>query len=153
MQIVQDFLVFVGAVFNCLMWTIDKRFRSWLFMNRLDYYVTGEPIWVFNYDHWLDTVFSPVFIEPFNCHTMSKKKKVAKLCDTQMIIAHTCILQIQNYLENNTAEDICENSSKIIQFIDVPGHQKYLKTTIFGLMGHSPHFAMLVMSANTGIGM
>ena len=82
-----------------------------------------------------------------------KRKKVAKLCDTQMIIAHTCILQIQNYLENNTAEDICENSSKIIQFIDVPGHQKYLKTTIFGLMGHSPHFAMLVMSANTGIGM
>lgn len=65
---------------------------------------------------------------------------------------YSLLYQLQNYGENTTAEDICESSSKIIHFIDVPGHQKYLKTTIFGLMGHSPHFAMLVMSANTGIG-
>jgi len=70
---------------------------------------------------------------------------------SQEIVGFDSEGEIQNYLENTTAEDICENSSKIIQFIDVPGHQKYLKTTIFGLMGHSPHFAMLVMSANTGI--
>jgi len=69
-----------------------------------------------------------------------------------LIVNSVFFSQLNNYLENETPEDICENSTKIIQFIDVPGHQKYLKTTIYGLMGHSPHFAMLVMSANRGIG-
>ncbi|XP_067943748.1 GTP-binding protein 2-like [Watersipora subatra] len=70
---------------------------------------------------------------------------------SQEIIGFDSNGELQNYSDNTTAEDVCEKSTKIIHFIDVPGHQKYLKTTIFGLMGHSPHFAMLVMSANTGI--
>ena len=36
-------------------------------------------------------------------------------------------------------------------FIDLAGHQKYLKTTVLGLTGYSPHHAMLVVSANSGI--
>ena len=44
-------------------------------------------------------------------------------------------------------------SSKIITFLDLAGHQKYLKTTIFGLTGHIPDFAMLVIAANAGVGM
>lgn len=36
--------------------------------------------------------------------------------------------------------------------IDLAGHHKYLKTTIFGLTGYAPDFAMLVVSANTGLG-
>jgi len=61
-----------------------------------------------------------------------------------LIVNSVFFSQLNNYLENETPEDICENSTKIIQFIDVPGHQKYLKTTIYGLMGHS--------RANRGIG-
>ncbi len=57
-----------------------------------------------------------------------------------------------NYSESRTAEEICENSTKLITLIDLCGHHKYLKTTIFGLTGYSPDFAMLVISANTGIG-
>ena len=49
-------------------------------------------------------------------------------------------------------EEICENSTKLITLIDLCGHTKYLKTTIFGLTGYSPDFAMLVVSASTGIG-
>ncbi|GAB6031573.1 GTP binding protein, variant 2 [Chamberlinius hualienensis] len=56
-----------------------------------------------------------------------------------------------NYSKLRTAEEICESSTKLITFIDLAGHQKYLKTTIFGLTGYSPHFAMLVVGANTGI--
>jgi GTPase len=44
-------------------------------------------------------------------------------------------------------------SSKIVTFLDLAGHQKYLKTTIFGLTGHIPDFAMLVIAANAGVGM
>ncbi len=50
-----------------------------------------------------------------------------------------------------TAEEICENASKLITLIDLAGHHKYLKTTITGLMGYAPDFAMLVVSANIGI--
>ena len=63
-----------------------------------------------------------------------------------------CFFQVVNYSESRTAEEICENSTKLITLIDLCGHHKYLKTTIFGLTGYSPDFAMLVVSANTGIG-
>lgn len=50
-----------------------------------------------------------------------------------------------------TPEEICEASSKLITFIDLAGHQKYLRTTVFGLMGHLPHFALLLVSAVSGV--
>lgn len=55
------------------------------------------------------------------------------------------------YSTCRTAEEICESSTKLITFIDLAGHQKYLRTTVFGLTGHSPHFAMLVVSAVSGV--
>ena len=64
--------------------------------------------------------------------------------------------QVINYCDSQqgclTAEEICMNASKLITLLDLAGHQKYIKTTIFGLMGYSPDFAMLVVSASTGIG-
>uniref|UniRef100_W5KAW7 GTP binding protein 2b n=1 Tax=Astyanax mexicanus TaxID=7994 RepID=W5KAW7_ASTMX len=59
--------------------------------------------------------------------------------------------EVVNYSESRTAEEICESSSKMITFIDLAGHYKYLKTTIFGLTSYCPDFAMLVVGANTGI--
>ena len=41
---------------------------------------------------------------------------------------------------------ICERSSKVITFIDLAGHEKYLKTTVFGMTGHMPDFCMLMVS-------
>jgi GTPase len=35
--------------------------------------------------------------------------------------------------------------------IDLCGHEKYLKTTMFGLSGLYPHYSMLVVGANMGI--
>ncbi|KXJ14137.1 GTP-binding protein 1 [Exaiptasia diaphana] len=46
---------------------------------------------------------------------------------------------------------ICKKSSKVITFIDLAGHEKYLKTTIFGMTGHVPDFAMLMVGSNAGI--
>ncbi|KAK3803793.1 hypothetical protein RRG08_026028 [Elysia crispata] len=59
--------------------------------------------------------------------------------------------QVVNYSSCGSAEEICEKSSKLVTLIDLAGHHKYLKTTIFGLTGNCPDFAMLVVSANTGI--
>ncbi|XP_058795874.1 GTP-binding protein 1 isoform X2 [Phymastichus coffea] len=46
---------------------------------------------------------------------------------------------------------ICEKSSKVITFIDLAGHERYLKTTVFGMTGHAPDFGMLMVGANAGI--
>ncbi|XP_077575654.1 GTP-binding protein 2-like isoform X2 [Stigmatopora nigra] len=59
--------------------------------------------------------------------------------------------QVVNYSESRSAEEICQSSSKMITFMDLAGHHKYLKTTVFGLTSHRPDFAMLVVGANTGI--
>ncbi|KAI6177385.1 Dgp-1 [Aphelenchoides bicaudatus] len=47
--------------------------------------------------------------------------------------------------------EISTSASKIITFIDLAGHEKYLKTTIFGLTGYSPDYTMLMVGANMGI--
>jgi GTPase len=60
--------------------------------------------------------------------------------------------KVVNYSTHSKAEDICEASEKLITFIDLAGHQKYLKTTVFGLTARKPDFVMLVVGANTGIG-
>ncbi|PVD25606.1 hypothetical protein C0Q70_13265 [Pomacea canaliculata] len=67
------------------------------------------------------------------------------------ILGFDCKGQVVNYAECRTIEEICEKSSKLITLIDLAGHHKYLKTTIFGLTGNCPDFAMLVVSATTGI--
>lgn len=44
-----------------------------------------------------------------------------------------------------TAEEICDASTKLVTFLDLAGHRKYIHTTIQGLFGYSPHHAMLVV--------
>lgn len=58
---------------------------------------------------------------------------------------------VQNFSNCRQADEICEKSSKIITFIDLAGHQKYMKTTVFGLTGYSPDFNMLLINATSGI--
>ncbi|KAI9250491.1 P-loop containing nucleoside triphosphate hydrolase protein [Phascolomyces articulosus] len=48
----------------------------------------------------------------------------------------------------STWEQICDMSSKVITFLDLCGHAKYLRTTISGMTGYSPDYAALVLSAN-----
>ncbi|XP_034839011.1 GTP-binding protein 2-like [Maniola hyperantus] len=50
-----------------------------------------------------------------------------------------------------TAERIGERSAKLVSFLDLAGHSKYQRTTLHGLTGYSPHYAMLVISATAGI--
>lgn len=62
------------------------------------------------------------------------------------------MIQVITYNDTSTAEDICSAASKLITFIDLAGHYKYMKTTIFGLTGYCPASVMLVVGANTGMG-
>jgi GTPase len=40
---------------------------------------------------------------------------------------------------------------KVISFIDLAGHEKYLKTTVYGITGLFPNYGIVVIGANTGI--
>ena len=42
-------------------------------------------------------------------------------------------------------------AAKIVSFVDLAGHEKYLRTTLFGLTSHQPDYAMLVVGANMGV--
>ncbi|EGC39348.1 hypothetical protein DICPUDRAFT_147862 [Dictyostelium purpureum] len=46
--------------------------------------------------------------------------------------------------------EICEQSSKIVTFIDLAGHEKYLRTTLYGLTSTSPDFTMMAVGGNMG---
>lgn len=50
---------------------------------------------------------------------------------------------ITNLLDMMTAEEIVEKSSKLVTFMDLAGHRRYLKTTVQALTGYSPHHAMV----------
>ena len=47
--------------------------------------------------------------------------------------------------------DVVTKSSKLVTFIDLAGHEKYLKTTVFGLTGNSPDYSMIMLGANMGV--
>lgn len=57
--------------------------------------------------------------------------------------------KLVNYAQNSL-EELVERSKKLVTLIDLAGDSKYLKTTIHGLSGYKPHFACLLVSAETG---
>ncbi|CAD6992331.1 unnamed protein product [Ceratitis capitata] len=54
------------------------------------------------------------------------------------------------YNEMMTAEEISDRSTKLVTFLDLAGHRRYMRTTVQALLGYSPHYAMLVVSAGSG---
>ncbi|KAF9958370.1 hypothetical protein BGZ72_000436 [Mortierella alpina] len=48
-------------------------------------------------------------------------------------------------------DEICGKAAKVLSFIDLAGHERYLKTTVFGMTGCAPDFVMLMIGANAGI--
>ena len=53
-----------------------------------------------------------------------------------------------NYAVCGSAEEICGSCNKLITFIDLAGHEKYLKTTVFGLTAHRPDGVGKICSVN-----
>ncbi|KAF7553660.1 hypothetical protein G7046_g7031 [Stylonectria norvegica] len=48
-------------------------------------------------------------------------------------------------------EEIGKRSAKVITFSDLAGHEKYLRTTVFGLLSSSPNYCLLMVAANNGL--
>ena len=52
--------------------------------------------------------------------------------------------------KTNTCGDYVARSSKLISMVDLAGHEKYFKTTAYGLTGHLPDYACVIVGANAG---
>jgi GTPase len=50
-----------------------------------------------------------------------------------------------------TWEEIGKRSAKVISFTDLAGHERYLRTTVFGLLSSSPNYCLLMVAANNGL--
>ncbi|KAA8652599.1 putative GTP binding protein (GTPBP1) [Aspergillus tanneri] len=48
-------------------------------------------------------------------------------------------------------EDIGKRSAKVISFTDLAGHERYLRTTVFGMLSSSPSYCLLMVAANNGL--
>eukprot|EP00439_Symbiodinium_sp_Y106_P054833 s6859_g7.t1 len=48
------------------------------------------------------------------------------------------------------AFQVVSQSERLVTFSDLCGHEKYLKTTIFGLVGQCPDYTMIIVNANAG---
>ncbi|KII92911.1 hypothetical protein PLICRDRAFT_104001 [Plicaturopsis crispa FD-325 SS-3] len=48
-------------------------------------------------------------------------------------------------------EEISLQAAKIVSFIDLAGHERYLKTTLFGLTSSAPSCVLLMVGANAGL--
>jgi GTPase len=41
--------------------------------------------------------------------------------------------------------------AKVISFTDLAGHERYLRTTVFGLLSSEPNYCLLMIAANNGL--
>ncbi|CAD8073034.1 unnamed protein product [Paramecium sonneborni] len=56
-----------------------------------------------------------------------------------------------NQNKNKYWSQVVEKSQKIVTFLDLCGHEKYLKTTIFGLVAMVPDCSLIIVGANMGV--
>ena len=56
---------------------------------------------------------------------------------------------VQN--KNKYWAEVVSRSAKFVSLIDLCGHEKYLKTTMLGMVGLVPDYAMIIVGANMGI--
>jgi GTPase len=52
---------------------------------------------------------------------------------------------------HHKAQDMLDEAAKVLTFVDLAGHERYLRTTCFGLTGHLPEYAMVLVGANAGL--
>ncbi|OJD33176.1 gtp-binding protein 1 [Diplodia corticola] len=48
-------------------------------------------------------------------------------------------------------EEIGRRSAKVISFTDLAGHERYLRTTVFGMLSSEPNYCLLMVAANNGL--
>jgi len=94
---------------------------------------------VFNFSH-----------EAGNGRTSSVAQEIMGFKETGQQVTFDRLSTTTAAARNATWQQIMQQSRQLVTFIDLCGHEKYLKTTIFGLVGLCPDYAMIIVNANAG---
>ncbi|KAK1867451.1 hypothetical protein I4F81_009958 [Pyropia yezoensis] len=72
---------------------------------------------------------------------------------SQQIMGFSASGAVVNYtgVRSLTWADVVARAAKIVTFFDLAGHERYVKTTVFGLTAHAPDYCILVIGANMGV--
>ncbi|KXZ51478.1 hypothetical protein GPECTOR_12g441 [Gonium pectorale] len=76
---------------------------------------------------------------------------------TSSIGQHTLCLDSKGNILNDTlfrtqtCSDYIARASKVMTLVDLAGHERYFRTTAYGLTGHLPDYACLIVGANMGV--
>jgi elongation factor 1-alpha len=60
-------------------------------------------------------------------------------------------LHFRNPLDKKERAKLVSEAEKIVSFVDSPGHEPWLRTTIRGLVGQSIDYALLIVAADDGV--
>ena len=60
-------------------------------------------------------------------------------------------IPLKKIFDKGMYQNKLEHQKKIISFMDLAGHEKYLKTTVYGVTGMFPDYGLLIIGANSGI--
>jgi len=94
---------------------------------------------VFNFSH-----------EAGNGRTSSVAQEIMGFKDSGQQVILDRMANTNAASRNTTWQQIMKEARQLVTFIDLCGHEKYLKTTIFGLVGLCPDYAMIIVNANAG---
>ncbi|CAD7702796.1 unnamed protein product [Ostreobium quekettii] len=53
--------------------------------------------------------------------------------------------------KNTNCADYVARASKVLTLVDLAGHERYFKTTAYGLTGHLPDYGCVIIGANAGV--
>lgn len=72
-------------------------------------------------------------------------------CISHEVLGFDQVGNVINYKHNEmmTTEEISELSTKIISFMDLAGHRRYMRTTVQAVSGYAPHFIALVIASGS----
>ena len=91
--------------------------------------------YIFNYQHENDTG-----------RTSSIAEEIIGIKDRKIIQSGRI-----NDKKNVSWKEIASQSDHVITFLDLCGHEKYLKTTMYGVSALVPHYAIILIGTNMGV--
>ncbi|VDP89781.1 unnamed protein product [Echinostoma caproni] len=100
-------------------------------------------------NHVNNTVSTPVGVPVVREYLLRRETPADDFVDVRRSHSTPCLLLHVLMIDNFTVFD--DGSKEVVTFIDLAGHERYLKTTIFGMTGHAPDYAMFMVGANAGV--
>jgi len=60
-------------------------------------------------------------------------------------------IYLKNPLNKKEVADLIDRSTKIVSFVDCPGHAPWLRTTVRGILGQRVDYVLLIVAADDGV--